>query len=102
VSTELIEKLKIARECTDEASLFNLCQSHEPAVALEIARSKNATIRVLDLLTRHTSIVVRHAVALNPNVSSETLKRLCRDKDQLVRDYARRSLLKRQDNPQSV
>jgi hypothetical protein len=102
VSTELIEKLKMARESTDEASLFKLCQSHEPAIALEIARSQNAPIRVLDLLTRHTSIVVRHAVALNPNASSETLKRLSKDKDQLVRDYAKRSLLKRHDTQQSV
>ncbi|MFZ4712370.1 MAG: hypothetical protein ACOYL6_01545 [Bacteriovoracaceae bacterium] len=100
MSTELIDKLKLIRESTDEVELFKLCQSHEPAIALEIARSLNSPVRVLDLLTRHTSIVVRHAVALNPNTGLETLKRLSNDKDQLVRDYASRGLKKRQlDNP---
>lgn len=93
--TELVEKLKRVRETRDEAELFKLTQTHEPAVALEIARSKHATPRVLDLLTRHTSIVVRHAVALNENVDLATLERLSRDKDQLVRDYAGRQLAKR-------
>ncbi len=95
MSTELVDKLKMIRECQDEVTLFKLCQSHEPAVALEIARSTHAPLRVLDLLTRHTSIVVRHAVALNPNTGDETLKRLSSDKDQLVRDYAARALNKR-------
>ena len=93
--TELVEKLKRVRETHNEADLFKLTQSHEPAVALEIARSKHATPRILDLLTRHASIVVRHAVALNENVGLPTLERLSRDKDQLVRDYAAIQLSKR-------
>jgi hypothetical protein len=93
--TELVNKLKSVRECSDETELFKLVQSHEPAIALEVARSTHATPRVLELLTRHSSIVVRHAVALNPNVSPDTLKRLSSDKDQLVRDYAKRQLLKK-------
>lgn len=95
--TNLVEKLQQARETTDESQLLKLCQLHEPALSLEIARSNHATPRVLELLTRHPSIVVRHAVALNSNIALETLKRLSEDKDQLVRDYAAKKLKKRSE-----
>ena len=86
------ELLAESRTVENEDALIKLCRSNYPAVALEVARSKHATPRVLDSLTRHPSITVRHAVAMNSNTSKETLSRLGEDKDQLVRDYAKRTL----------
>ncbi len=84
--------LQSARLCQNEDELFSLIRENMPGVALEVAKSIYATPRVLEGLTRHHSITVRHEVAKNKNTSVETLKRLCDDKDMLVRDYARRTL----------
>lgn len=86
------EYLAVVRECKDEERMFQFLKDDMPGVALELAKSKNATPRVLDILTRHPSITVRHEVAKNTITSIETLKRLVSDKDMLVRDYARRTL----------
>ena len=86
------EYLAVFRECRDEERMFQFLKDDMPGVALELAKSKNVTPRVLDVLTRHPSITVRHEVAKNALTSVETLKRLASDKDMLVRDYARRTL----------
>jgi hypothetical protein len=86
------EYLSVVRECRDEERMFQFLKDDMPGVALELAKSKNVTPRVLDVLTRHPSITVRHEVAKNALTSVETLKRLASDKDMLVRDYARRTL----------
>ncbi len=86
------EYLALVRECKDEDKMFQFLKEDMPGVALELAKSKNSTPRILDVLTRHNSITVRHEVAKNPSTSIETLKRLSEDKDMLVRDYARRTL----------
>lgn len=86
------EYLAIVRECRDEDKCFQFLKEDKPGVALELAKSKNVSPRILDILTRHASITVRHEVAKNPLTALETLKRLSTDKDMLVRDYARRNL----------
>jgi hypothetical protein len=86
------EYLALVRECNDEEKQFKLLKENKPGVALELAKSKNVAPRILDILTRHVSITVRHEVAKNPLTPLETLKRLADDKDMLVRDYARRTL----------
>jgi hypothetical protein len=86
------EYLALVRECRDEETMFNFLKEDRPGVALELAKSKNVTPRILDILTRHASITVRHEVAKNSLTAVETLKRLSDDKDMLVRDYARRTL----------
>ena len=86
------EYLAIVRESRDEEKQFHFLKEDKPGVALELAKSKNAAPRILDILTRHVSITVRHEVAKNPLTPLETLKKLSEDKDMLVRDYARRTL----------
>lgn len=86
------EYLLAVRECTDEEKMFQFLKEDKPGVAFELAKSKNAFPRILDILTRHASITVRHEVAKNPLTPTETLLRLSSDKDMLVRDYARRTL----------
>lgn len=92
---EIQSLLKEVRECNDSKKLFEWGHSDHPAVVLEVARSTQAPTSILDQLTRHQSILVRHAVAQNSATSLHTLKRLVDDKDMLVRDYARRNLLGR-------
>lgn len=86
------EYLAIVRECRDEDKMFQFLKEDKPGVALELAKSKNVSPRILDILTRHVSITVRHEVAKNALTPLETLKKLAQDKDMLVRDYARRTL----------
>lgn len=86
------EYLALVRECRDEEKMFQFLKEDKPGVALELAKSKNVTPRILDILTRHVSITVRHEVAKNPLTSISTLKILSADKDMLVRDYAQRTL----------
>lgn len=86
------EYLLLVRECTDEQKMFQFLKENRPGVAVELAKSKNASPRILDILTRHVAITVRHEVAKNQLTPVETLKRLSNDKDMLVRDYARRTL----------
>lgn len=86
------EYLSMVRECKDEDKQFQFLKEDRPGVALELSKSINAQPRILDILTRHVSITVRHEVAKNPLTAIETLKRLSNDKDMLVRDYARRTL----------
>ncbi len=86
------EYLAIVRECRDEEKCFQFLKEDKPGVALELAKSKNVSPRILDILTRHVSVTVRHEVAKNVLTPVETLKRLAEDKDMLVRDYARRTL----------
>lgn len=86
------EYLAMVRECRDEDKMFAFLKEDKPGVAVELAKSKNVTPRILDILTRHVSITVRHEVAKNSLTPVETLKRLSSDKDMLVRDYARRTL----------
>lgn len=84
--------LAVVRECRDEEKMFEFLKEDKPGVALELAKSIHSTPRILDMLTRHSSITVRHEVAKNKSTSNETLIRLSEDKDMLVRDYARRTL----------
>ena len=86
------EYLSLVRECRDEEKMFQFLKEDKPGVAFELAKSKNASPRILDILTRHIAITVRHEVAKNPLTPAETLKRLSNDKDMLIRDYARRTL----------
>lgn len=86
------EYLGIVRECRDEEKMFLFLKEDKPGVALELAKSKNVSPRILDILTRHTMITVRHEVAKNPLTPLLTLKKLSTDKDMLVRDYALRTL----------
>lgn len=86
------EYLALVRDCRDEAKMFQFLKEDKPGVALELAKSVHTTPRILDMLTRHPSITVRHEVAKNRSTSKETLARLSSDKDMLVRDYARRTL----------
>ena len=86
------EYLALVRECRDEEKMFQFLKEDKPGVAVELAKSKNVSPRILDILTRHVAITVRHEVAKNPLTPVETLKRLSSDKDMLVRDYARRTL----------
>lgn len=86
------EYLALVRECREEEKMFQFLKDDKPGVALELAKSKNVTPRILDILTRHISITVRHEVAKNPLTPVETLKKLSADKDMLVRDYAQRTL----------
>lgn len=90
---QIDKTLKAVRLCQNEDEIFNLLRGNMPGVALEVAKSIYATARILEGLTRHNSITVRHEVAKNKNTAIETLKRLCNDKDMLVRDYARRTLV---------
>lgn len=86
------EYLAQVRECKDEEKMFHYLKEDLPGVALELAKSKNVSPRILDILTRHASITVRHEVAKNPLTPVATLERLSNAKDMLVRDYARRTL----------
>jgi hypothetical protein len=86
------EYLSIVRECRNEEEMFTFLKENKPGVAIELAKSKNVSPRILDILTRHVSITVRHEVAKNPLTPVVTLLRLSEDKDMLVRDYARRTL----------
>lgn len=86
------EYLALARECKDEEKMFQLWKENKPGIALELAKSKNVSPRILNILTRHVAITVRHEVAKNSLTPVETLTFLCNDKDMLVRDYARRTL----------
>ncbi len=82
------------RTSTDEKEQFEFLKQNKPGMAIELAKSNVVSPRVLDILTRHPLITVRHEVAKNPRCTPETLKRLSDDKDMLVRDYARRTLQK--------
>ena len=95
---ELNHLLETVRNCSDEAELFRYIREDRPGVILEVAKSLHATPRVLENLTRHPSISVRHEVAKNPNTAKETLERLTKDMDMLVRDYSRRTLLGKPQN----
>lgn len=86
------EYLALVRDCRDEDQMFKFLKEDKPGVALELAKSVHSTPRILDMLTRHPLITVRHEVAKNRSCALETLKRLSDDKDMLVRDYARRTL----------
>jgi hypothetical protein len=86
------EYLALVRDCTDEEKMFQFLKEDKPGVAFELAKSKNVSPRILNILTRHVAITVRHEVAKNPLTPIETLKYLSDDKDMLVRDYARRTL----------
>jgi hypothetical protein len=86
------EYLSLVRDCKDEEKQFQFLKEDKPGVAVELAKSKNSSPRILDILTRHPAITVRHEVAKNPMTAVETLTRLSNDKDMLVRDYARRTL----------
>lgn len=86
--------LPVVRNCTSEEEQFEFLKQNKPGMAIELAKSSNVSPRVLDILTRHPLITVRHEVAKNPRCAPETLKRLASDSDMLVRDYARRTLLK--------
>lgn len=86
------EYLAQVRECKNEEQMFQYLKEDLPGVALELAKSKNVSPRILDILTRHASITVQHEVAKNPLTSVATLERLSNAKDMLVRDYARRTL----------
>lgn len=83
------------RKSTSEEELFKFYRENLPGVSIELARHPYATPRILESLTRDTSIIVRHEVAKNPKTAIETLERLAQDKDMLVRDYARRNLVSR-------
>jgi len=85
--------LSRVRACTKEHEFFKYLNEDMPGVAVEIAKSTHATARILENLTRYPSIIVRHEVAKNPQTSQVTLERLSEDKDMLVRDYARRTLI---------
>jgi len=86
------EYLLKVRECRSESEMFQFLKDNKPGVALELAKSVYTTPRILDILTRHPSITVRHEVAKNKSTSIMTLQNLSSDKDMLVRDYARRTL----------
>jgi hypothetical protein len=86
------EYLTLVRDCRDEEKMFQFLKEDKPGVALELAKSIHSSPRILDMLTRHASITVRHEVAKNKSTSVDTLKRLVNDKDMLVRDYAKRTL----------
>jgi hypothetical protein len=86
------EYLALVRECRDEDKMFQFLKEDLPGVALELAKSAHTTPRILDILTRHPSITVRHEVAKNKGTSRSTLEILSQDKDMLVRDYARRTI----------
>ncbi len=90
--THAEDYLPLVRNCDDEKMQFEFLKINKPGMALELAKSTLTTPRVLDILTRHPLITVRHCVAKNPNCSEHTLKVLSEDKDMLVRDYARRTL----------
>jgi hypothetical protein len=83
------------RNASEENIQFEYLRQNLPGMALELAKSNLATERVLDILTRHPLITVRHEVAKNIRCSVSTLERLSSDKDMLVRDYARRTLKKK-------
>jgi len=87
--------LEEVRSCQDTEKMKSYLLLNKPGVALELAKSAYATPEILERLTRHPSITVRHEVAKNKKTSPITLKRLSQDKDMLVRDYARRNLLER-------
>ena len=87
------EYLALVRDCSDEGKMFQFLKEDRPGVALELAKSTKVSPRILDILTRHVSITVRHEVAKNLLTPVETLKHLSNDKDMLVRDYARRTLV---------
>jgi hypothetical protein len=86
------EYLATVRECRDEDKMFSFLKEDKPGVALELAKSIYTAPRILDILAGHTSITVRHEVAKNKSTPTETLKKMSKDKDMLVRDYARRTL----------
>lgn len=86
--------LPVVRNCADEKEQFEFLKQNKPGMAIELAKSSVVSPRVLDILTRHPLITVRHEVAKNPRCTLETLKRLSSDNDMLVRDYARRTLSK--------
>ncbi len=88
------EYLKKVRECRNENEMLDYLKSDQPGVALELAKSIHSTPRILEMLTRHASITVRHEVAKNISTAKVTLERLSSDKDMLVRDYAKRTLKK--------
>jgi hypothetical protein len=87
------EYLAEVRECRDEDKMFIFLKEDKPGVALELAKSTHTVPRILDMLAGHASITIRHEVAKNKLTPLETLKKMSNDKDMLVRDYARRTLL---------
>jgi hypothetical protein len=96
VAQELKDQISFVRECKDEKSLIELALStKDPIIALEISRSQHVTVKVLDVLLKHPSIVVRHNVAKSTNLSESQLNTLVKDEDMLVRDYAIRNLMNR-------
>jgi hypothetical protein len=86
------EYLALVRECRDENQMLEFLKEDRPGVALELAKSVHTAPRILDILTRHASVTVRHEVAKNKKTPVATLERLSNDKDMLVRDYARRTV----------
>ena len=87
------EYLAQVRECSDEEKMFNFLKEDKPGVALELAKSIHTAPRILEILSNHVSITVRHEVAKNKSTPIEILKIMSMDKDMLVRDYSRRTLL---------
>lgn len=95
--TQLVDMLEQVRNGhKDESDLLKLACSNEIALLLEMARTPEVPERVLDFLSKHHSIVVKHAVAKNPGASVQTLTQMMQDKDMLVRDYAKRNLARKE------
>ena len=83
-----------AREERNESELTKLCEFGDLGVLVEIAKSEYASSTILGNLNNNYSISVRHEVAKNENTSKEILLMMLKDKDMLVRDYARSNLVR--------
>lgn len=87
------EYLALVRQSRDLNEMFVFLRDDKPGVALELAKSKNVHPRILDILSNYPAITVRHEVAKNSLTTPDTLRIMSEDKDMLVRDYARRTLM---------
>jgi hypothetical protein len=95
---QLLEQI---RDCDGPEKLSEFFHLNAPGVALELAKHPKTDQFILRKLSFHHSITVRHEVAKNINNDIDALNELCDDKDMLVRDYARRTLMKKLSQTES-
>lgn len=82
----------------NEEKLLQLCLIGDEIVVLDIALSSYATAKILKVLSKHHSVLVRHAVACHQSTEKEILADLSIDKEVLVRDMAKVNLRLREGN----
>ena len=90
-----IHGIEVIAEADNGRQFLEILESNKPGISREVARNVDCPIHILEELENNSSIVVLHELAKNLKTPDETLRSLSKHTDMLVRDYARRTLMKK-------